>query len=153
MLGLHCCTCFSPVVARGHYSSCDAQASRWSGFFVSEHGLEGTWAAVVAALGLSSCGSCALEHRLSSWGSCALEHRLSSWGSRAQLLYSMWNLPRPRMEPISLALAGRFFTTVPPGKPLFSLYYFIFNYTIRCLLILQLSNSGDIIKTWKAKKN
>ena len=58
----------------------------------------GTWASVVVACGLSSCGSRALEHRLSScgsWasvvvacglGSCgsrALERRLSSCGARA----------------------------------------------------------------------
>ena len=29
----------------------------------------------------------------------------------------MWDLPRPRIEPVSPALAGRFSTTVPPGKP------------------------------------
>ena len=28
------------------------------------------------------------------------------------------NLPNPGTEPISLALAGEFFTTEPPGKPL-----------------------------------
>jgi len=27
------------------------------------------------------------------------------------------DLPDPEMEPASLALAGRFFTTEPPGKP------------------------------------
>ena len=46
------------------------------------------------------------------WGSRALEHRLSSWGSWAQLHHGMWGLP------VSPALAGRFFTTEPPGKPL-----------------------------------
>ena len=30
---------------------------------------------------------------------------------------SMWDLPGPGMEPVSPALAGRFFTTEPPGKP------------------------------------
>ena len=29
----------------------------------------------------------------------------------------MWDLPRPGIEPVSPALAGRFFTTEPPGKP------------------------------------
>ena len=29
----------------------------------------------------------------------------------------MWNHPRPRMEPMSPALAGGFLTTGPPGKP------------------------------------
>ena len=43
--------------------------------------------------------------------------RLSSCGSRAQLLHGMWDLPRPGLEPVSPALAGRFSTTAPPGKP------------------------------------
>ena len=29
----------------------------------------------------------------------------------------MWDLPRPGLEPMSPALAGRFLTTVPSGKP------------------------------------
>ena len=44
--------------------------------------------------------------------------RLSSCGSRAQLLRGMWDLPRQGLEPVSPALAGRFSTTAPPGKPL-----------------------------------
>ena len=51
-----------------------------------------------------------VEHRLQT-------RRLSSCGSRAQLLRSMWDLPRPGLEPVSPALAGRFSTTAPPGKP------------------------------------
>ncbi|KAJ8794163.1 hypothetical protein J1605_003309 [Eschrichtius robustus] len=43
--------------------------------------------------------------------------RLSSCGSRAQLLRGMWDLPRPGLEPVSPALAGRFSTTALPGKP------------------------------------
>ena len=43
--------------------------------------------------------------------------RLSSCGSRAQSLCGMWDLPRPGLEPVSPALAGRFSTTAPPGKP------------------------------------
>ena len=50
------------------------------------------------------------EHRLQT-------RRLSSCGSRAQLLRGMWDLPRPGLEPASPALAGRFSTTAPPGKP------------------------------------
>ena len=34
-----------------------------------------------------------------------------------QLLHGMWDLPRPRIEPTSPALAGEFLTTRPPGKP------------------------------------
>ena len=43
--------------------------------------------------------------------------RLSNCGSRAQLFRGMWDLPRPGLEPVSPALAGRFSTTAPPGKP------------------------------------
>ena len=43
--------------------------------------------------------------------------RLSSCGSQAQPLRGMWDLPRPGLEPMSPALAGRFSTTAPPGKP------------------------------------
>ena len=35
----------------------------------------------------------------------------------------MWDLPRPGLQPVSPALAGRFSTTAPPGKPYF--LYFI----------------------------
>ena len=50
------------------------------------------------------------EHRLQT-------RRLSSCGSRAQPLRGMWDLPRPGLEPVSPALAGRLSTTAPPGKP------------------------------------
>ena len=53
----------------------------------------------------------------SSCGSRALEHRLSSCGTQALLLLSMWDLPGSGLEPVSPALAGRFLTTAPPGKP------------------------------------
>ena len=43
--------------------------------------------------------------------------RLSSCGSQAQSLRGMWDLPRPGLEPVSPALAGRLSTTAPPGKP------------------------------------
>ena len=55
------------------------------------------------------------EHRLQM-------RRLSSCGSRAQLLRGMWDLPRPGLEPASPALAGRFSTTAPPGKPFSSTF-------------------------------
>ena len=35
---------------------------------------------------------------------------------------SMWDLPRPGLEPVSPALAGRSLTTAPPGKPLITSY-------------------------------
>ena len=54
---------------------------------------------------------------LSSCSSQALEHRLSSCGPRASLLLGMWDPPWPGIEPVSPALAGKFFTTELPGKP------------------------------------
>ena len=42
--------------------------------------------------------------------------RLSSCGTLAWLPYVSWNPPTPGIEPMSPALAGRFLTTVPPGK-------------------------------------
>ena len=60
--------------------------------------------------GLSPSRPLVAEHRLQM-------RRLSSCGSRAELLRGMWDLPRPGLEPASPALAGRFSTTAPPGKP------------------------------------
>ena len=51
--------------------------------------------------------------------------RLSSCGSQAQLLHGMWDLPRPGLEPLSPALAGRFSTTAPPGKPQLSVLHLV----------------------------
>ena len=86
---------------------CGARASHCSGFSFCGAWALGTQASVVVARGLSSCGSWALQH----W--------LSSCGTWAYLLNSMWDLPRPGVEPVSPALAGGFLTTVPPGKSLF----------------------------------
>ena len=58
----------------------------------------------------TTAASLVAEHRLQT-------RRLSNCGSRAQLLRSMWDLPRPGLEPVSPALAGGFSTTAPPGKP------------------------------------
>ena len=59
---------------------------------------------------LTIAASLVAEHRLQT-------HRLSNCGSWALLLHGMWDLPRPGIEPMSPALAGRFSTTAPPGKP------------------------------------
>ena len=45
-------------------------------------------------------------------------HRLSSCDAWAYMLHSTWDHPGPGIEPVSLALTGRFFTTEPPVKPL-----------------------------------
>ena len=77
------------------------------------------------ARAFSSCGKwgtlfIAVRGPLTIAASLVAEHRLqtrSSCGSRAQLLRGMWDPPRPGLEPMSPALAGRFSTTAPPGKP------------------------------------
>ena len=65
-----------------------------------------------------------VESRLrlhSSWASVLMApgsgHRLHSWGARIWLPCGIWDPPGPGIEPVSPALAGRFFTTEPPGKP------------------------------------
>ena len=60
---------------------------------------------------LTMAASLVAEHRLET-------RSLSNCGSQAQLLRGMWDLPRPGLEPVSPALAGRFSTTAPPGKPM-----------------------------------
>ena len=79
------------------------------------------------ARAFSSCGKwgplfIAVRGPLTIAASLVAEHRpqtrrLSNCGSRAQSLRGMWDPPRPGLEPVSPALAGRFSTTAPPGKP------------------------------------
>ena len=76
------------------FSSC----GEWGPLFIAVHGP------------LTIAASLVAEHRLQT-------RRLSSCGSWAQPLCGMWDLPRPGLEPVSPALAGRFSTTAPPGKP------------------------------------
>ena len=78
---------------------------------VAECWLEGRWASAAAAPGLNSCGSQAPEHKP------------NSCGTGAQLLQGMWDLPGSEIELLSLALAGGFFTSEPPGKPSFSFFF------------------------------
>ena len=59
---------------------------------------------------LTVAASLVAEHRLQT-------RRLSSCGSRAQFLRGMWDPPRPGLEPVSPASAGRLSTAAPPGKP------------------------------------
>ena len=77
---------------------------KWGPLFIAVHGPLTIVASLVA------------EHRLQT-------RRLSSCGTRAQLPRGMWDLPRPGLEPVSPALAGRLPTTAPPGKPLASIIF------------------------------
>ena len=65
---------------------------------------------IAARRPLTIVASLVAEHRLQM-------RRLSSCGPRAQLPRGTWDPPRPGLEPVSPALAGRFSTTAPPGKP------------------------------------
>ena len=70
------------------------------------------WPLFIAVRGpLTIAASLVAEHRLQT-------RRLSNCGSRVQLLRSMWDPPRPGLEPVSPALAGGLSTTAPPEKPL-----------------------------------
>ena len=81
------------------FSSC----GKWGPLFIAVRGP------------LTIAASLVAEHRLQT-------RRLSNCGSRAQSLRGMWDPPRPGLEPASPALAGRFSTTAPPGKPLRSFF-------------------------------
>ena len=76
-LGL-CCymRAFSSCSEQGLLSSCGARASHCSGFSCHKAWVLGARGSVVAA------------------------HRLGSCGSQAKLLCSMWDLPRPGIEPV-----------------------------------------------------
>ena len=83
--------------------------SKWGPLFIAVHRLLTVAASLVA------------EHRLQT-------RRLSNCGSRAQSLHGTWDLPRPGLEPVSPALAGRFSTTAPPGKPCWKIFNHSFNF-------------------------
>ena len=78
---------------------CSTQASHCSGFSCCRTQAVSMWTSVVAAQGLSNCGSWALE----------LAQQLRCMG--LWLLCGMWELPGPGIEPVSSALAGGFATT------------------------------------------
>ena len=76
------------------FSSC----GKWGPLFIAVRG-----PLVIAA-------SLVAEHRLQT-------RRLNNCGSQAQLLRGMWDLPRPGLEPMSPALAGRFSPLRHQGSP------------------------------------
>ena len=85
----------------------------------------------------------AAEHRLQTC-------RLSNCGSRSQLLRGMWDPPRPGLEPVSPALAGRFSTTAPPGKPsLYCFFPYFFAHFFLYLITALLRYNSHIICPFK----
>ena len=89
---------------------------------------------------LTIAASLAAEHRLQS-------HRLSSCGSRAWLLRGTWDPPWSGLEPVSPALAGRFSTTAPPGKPTLTFYSIFYHLLLwKQAMILRYSVSFQIYR-------
>ena len=113
-----------------------ARASPCGGFSCCGARALGAWASVVAARGLSSCDS---------W---ALERRLSSCGARAQLLCGMWDLPGPGLEPMSPALAVRFLTAAPPRK---SSMFLNNMHTMHSLLINEFQTLSTDFLVWQRR--
>ena len=97
------CGLYSSCGGWGLLFSCRARAPHCTGFFCSGARAQGIRASVVAAHGLRSPGS---------W---ALEHRLTGYGTRAYSLLGKWDRPGLGIEPVSPALAGGLFATEPPG--------------------------------------
>ena len=93
------------VLGLRFYARAFSSCGKWGPLFIAVRGP------------LTIAASLVAEHRLQT-------RRLSNCGSRAQLLRSMWDLPRPGLEPVSPALAGRFSTTAPPGKPYINILIF-----------------------------
>ena len=93
---------------------------------------------------LTITASLVAEHRLQT-------RRLSSCGSRAQLLRGTWDPPRPGLEPVSPALADRFSTTAPPGKPK---EHFLNDAVISWSLFVvkPLSNEGSHLRVTKGEQ-
>ena len=85
--------------------------------FIAVRGLLIAVASRCGARALGARASVVAARGLGSFRSWAVERRFSSCGARASLLRGMWDLPGPGLEPMSPALAGGFLTTVPPGKP------------------------------------
>ena len=87
----------------------------------------------------SSCGcrGCSsLKRQASHCGGLSLQSMLGSCGTPAWLPCSMWGLPSPGVEPVSRALASRFLTTGPPGKPQFFFKVISQNLLIRHIFFL-----------------
>ena len=104
MLSVCCRAGSSPVAVSGASPPGCMWASHPRASLVAGHRPVGTWASVGASLGLRT-------------GPRTPELGLRSCSAWAQLLLGIWNLPGPGIEPVSPVLAGRFFTTEPPGRP------------------------------------
>ena len=62
------------------------------------------------------------------------------------LPHSLWNLPRPGIETVSPALAGRFLSTVPPWRSFFS-FLFCHKYFLTFLVIAAYTVACSVTKS------
>ena len=110
------------------YAKAFSSCGKWGPLFITVRGP------------LTIATSLVAEHRLQT-------RRVSNCGSRAQPLRGMWDLPRPGLEPASPALAGRFSTTAPPGKPCTSCFK-----TMYCICNKQLLNAVTFFSILSLKR-
>ena len=105
----------SLVAVRGATLCCGARACHCSSFSRCGSGLQGP--------GLHLwCKGLSLQRRLSPWSAGSRGLGFSGCSARAQWLWYMDSVaPRPvesfQIEPVTPTLAGRFLSTLPPGKP------------------------------------
>ena len=84
----------------------------------------------------SSCGEWGLLSSYGAWASrcsgfsCCIAQALGTWAS-VVMSRGMWNLPGPGIKSMPPALAGRFFTTEPPGKPSYVFFVLCGYYTTK----------------------
>ena len=104
VLSLQCCS--------GAFSSCQSRVYS----SLQRTGFSLQWLLLLQSVGSRACWLWQL------WLA-GLEHRLSSCGAQPWFLSGVWDLLGSRIEPVSLALAGRFLTFGPPGKSSDCVYF------------------------------
>ena len=137
VLGLHCSVGSSPVAASRSYC--------WGGWTSHRAGLS-CGSGALGLVGSSSCITRTPEIEaggLSSRGSWTLETRLNSYGVWSYFHHGIWDFPSSVVKPVSPAMVGRFFTTVPPRKP-----SFIFSLKLRDQLAWWIPNLSVSPSIW-----
>ena len=105
--------CWVFIATRSLLSSC----SEWAPFSSCIPGLLIAVASLAAARRRRVTASVTVVRGLSNCGYLAPEHWLSSWGAPASVSLQHMGSSQTRDEPgVSPVLAGKFFTTEPPGK-------------------------------------
>ena len=116
LLRLCCGGLFSSSASRGYFLVVAHRPLIAVASLIADHGPWGMRASVVVACGISSCGLCITDwivvaHGLTCSAACAI------FLGRVRSSWIVCYLPGSGIKPMSLALAGWFFTIEPPGKP------------------------------------